>query len=189
MIDVDRFQSDPAYFGELIQVHSPIVWRVVVDFAADRDHAEDLFQDVWTRAFSRRKAYSPTGSFEGWLETLARNVGIDDSRAAESRAGAMSRLEGLTESDGLGYASFDPFSEIERNRLRNLVRDALAQLTERERLAIQLRAFEDLKPAETAERMGIEVSTVRSIIRHAVRRLKRVIKPDEDELPRHRSSD
>ena len=60
---------------------------------------------------------------------------------------------------------------------------ALAKLSNREHEAICLRILEKKKPDEVARIMGIKKSTVRSIIRHGITRLKKLMEAPGDELP------
>lgn len=55
------------------------------------------------------------------------------------------------------------------------MRDALAGLTERQRVAIVLRFYEDLPDERIAEILGCRRSTVRSSIRRGLQSLRRVI--------------
>ena len=61
--------------------------------------------------------------------------------------------------------------------LRLTLDAALAQLTPKQRTILVLRFFEDLTEVQTADAVGVSVSTVKSTTRHALARL-RVLAPD-----------
>jgi RNA polymerase sigma factor (sigma-70 family) len=66
---------------------------------------------------------------------------------------------------------------------RTALRDALAQLSPRQRAVLVLRYYEDLTEAATAEVLGISVGTVKSHAREGLARLRASVPHlmDEDE--------
>jgi RNA polymerase sigma factor (sigma-70 family) len=65
--------------------------------------------------------------------------------------------------------------DVER---RLLLREALAQLTPKQRAVVSLRFYEDLTEVQTAAVLGISVSTVKSQSREALAKLRRIA-PEE----------
>ena len=51
MIDLERFRAGGhEYFEELVRSQGPLVLMVAQAYGEDVDHAEDLFQEIWTHA-------------------------------------------------------------------------------------------------------------------------------------------
>jgi RNA polymerase sigma-70 factor (ECF subfamily) len=187
MVDVDRLhRGDAAYVEELIRAYGALVLGVARSFARDLDHADDLFQEVWQHVYRKRQSYQGRGSFEAWLHRLATNVCRSEYRGAKVRGRAMERLRRLGDDPGLVEA--DSLSRLEVDQLHAELRRALGDLSEREHEALMLRVLEEKSPDEVAQIMGVEKSTVRSLIRHALRRLRDIMEVPGDDLSVGRSS-
>lgn len=183
MIDLERLRRrDSQYLGELVKTHGPVVFRVCQGFGRDPDHAEDLYQEAWKRVFEKRKSYSGRGSFEGWLHRIATNLCTSDYRARKARREV--HLHAALEAGDQRQDWWKPeeLSEDDRQDFHDGLHRALAQLTDREHEAILLRRFEGKTTTEVAKTMGIKESSVRSTVRHAMKRLQELMKGMDDEM-------
>ncbi len=190
MIDLERFRSvDSAYHEFLIREYGSMVLLVAQSYGKDFDRAEDLFQEIWMHAFEKRASFEGRGSFGGWLHRLAKNVCIEEYRARKTRASMLDRFAREARADEMGWTPPDPLSEAERQEYHLKLHRAMGQLSEREHEAVTLRIIEGREPEEVARIMGLEKATVRSHIRHAMRRLKNIMEEPGDELSRHESAD
>jgi RNA polymerase sigma factor (sigma-70 family) len=81
----------------------------------------------------------------------------------------------------VGLGAYDAGHPSPDSDLRLTLDAALAQLTAKQRTVPVLRFFEDLTEVQTAQAIGISVSTVKSTTGHALARL-RVLAPDLAEL-------
>ena len=124
--------------------------------------AEELVQDVFVRVWRHAGEFDPArGSVRGWLYSIARNAVID----AERRRAVRPRV-----SAGSGR---EPAEEpIEQAMLRWQIRSALARLSPEHREVIRLVRFRGLSLAETAERTGLPIGTVKSRLSYALRALR-----------------
>ncbi len=61
-------------------------------YSNDLDHADDLFQEIWKRAFEKRGSFNSRGSFRAWLHRLATNVCIGDYRATKTHTSAVQKM-------------------------------------------------------------------------------------------------
>lgn len=189
MIDRERFWTgDPTYAEELVRRFGPMVLMVARAYRGDLDHAEDLFQEIWMHAFKKRRSYDGRGSFEGWLHRLATNVCIGEYRGRKARSSALGRFAREGQGEERGWKPLDPLAGTEREELHLRLHRALRHLSEREHEAVTLRIIEGHAPEDVARIMGLEKASVRSHIRHAIRRLRSILEDPGDELSRHESS-
>jgi len=158
-----------------MRVHGPMVLRICMAYGDCTDHAEDLFQKSWIRAFEKRGSYRGDGSFEGWLSRLVNNVCIGDFRAEGVRQDILERLEEEDLGEDLSWRPPDPLEEVEEEDSRGALIRALGDLPRREREAICFKVIEGKAPQEVADIMGIEKATVRSNIRHGIKRLREIL--------------
>ncbi len=181
--DAARFLSrDHDYCRGVVEEHASFVLGVCRLYARDHDHAEDLYQETWLKAYAKARTYRATGSFRAWLGRLARNVCVSDYRSARSAARGLERYAGERATENPASHRRDPLEERERAALQRTILDAIDDLPEREGQALTLRLIDEKSPREVARIMRVTPATVRSHIRHAFERLRTRIADPGDEL-------
>ena len=184
MIDLGKFRrGDRDYLAELVRAHGNLVHLVAQGYGKDSDHVQDLFQESWMHVFQKRRTYRGEGSFEGWLHRTTTRVCISDFRHRKAHLKAQERMGQEERGDAQRWKENDPMDEADKRETHLKLHRALAQLSNREHEAICLRVLEKKKTEEVARIMGIKKSTVRSIIRHGINRLKKLMEAPGDELP------
>lgn len=143
--------------------HLVTVARGLLDSRAD---AEDLVQDVFVEAWLKQELFSPTrGTHLAWLTWLTRRRAIDRMRARQRR----DRLV-------IGHGSLEPSPPHIESRpdVKRLYR-ALANLNPQQRQAILLIHFVGLNYREAAEHAKVPVSTLKTRVALAVKRLAKIL--------------
>lgn len=125
--------------------------------------ADDLTQDVWTRALERPpRTEAP---LRGWLATVIRHLALERRRASARRAARERRA-------ATPQALESAESFVDRaQRHRELVEHVLA-LEEPYRSTILARYFEELPPSEIAARLRVPVATVKTRLARGLVRLR-----------------
>ncbi|GMR13410.1 MAG: hypothetical protein BMS9Abin29_1619 [Gemmatimonadota bacterium] len=162
-------RGDEVYFRKLIDAYSPRLLACARSFLPDLDEARDIVQDVWVRAYERRRSYSATGSLLAWLLTSCRNASLSAIRSGTVRERARGTL-GAARAE-LPEAAPDPSTEVQRAEVRELVYGAVADLPERQRAVVALRILEGRTTAQTADALGIATGTVKATLHQALRNL------------------
>jgi RNA polymerase sigma-70 factor (ECF subfamily) len=183
--------SQPA-LAEIYDRHVDAVYATASRLTADRQVAEEVVQETFLALWNRAELFDPrAGSLAAWLHTIARNRTVDRLRAAGRRPNLipLSSATGAEEQDSaaldrlvssgtvLGGATVDlgPEGELAATELRQVLRDALADLPESERTAIVLAYREELTQTEIAERLGWPLGTVKTRTRRALLRLREAL--------------
>ena len=128
--------------------------------------AEDLVQDVFMEVWRRAHAFDPArGSVRTWLLVRLRSRALDRLRSATHRREVMV--------DDVGPREAAPTHEDpELSPDRALVREAILQLPDDQRLVIELSYFHGLSSSEIAEQMGSPIGTVKSRTAAALGKLR-----------------
>jgi RNA polymerase sigma-70 factor, ECF subfamily len=172
--------------------HVDAVYAAASRLTADRQIAEEVVQETFLALWNRAEMFDPRiGSLAAWLHTIARNRTVDRLRAAgrrpnlitlsaasgedEQDAAALDRLVGTGTVLGGASIGLGPEGELAATELRQVLRDALAELQETERTAIVLAYREDLTQTEIAERLGWPLGTVKTRTRRALLRLREAL--------------
>jgi len=150
------------------------IYGVIARLVRDADHARDLVQEAFLKAWRGLPRFEGTSSFYTWLYRIARNLVISDiSRAMARPRVTLSLDESADEHHGEVVDSRDgPGTTTLKGERRRLVADAILALVPDFREIIVLRDVEGLSYEEIAELLEIPVGTVRSRLHRARLELK-----------------
>ena len=161
-----RISSDAtgAALRALYKTYAGELYGFALNALGDRGTAEEVVQEVFTRAWRHAEAYDPTrGSVRTWLYQIARHAIIDTRRRAAVRP-ALALHEPRDEQDPEGLS-------IERAMLGWQVAGALEKLTPEHRQVIRLAHVQGLSVREIAELLDCAPSTARVHLFKARKRL------------------
>lgn len=166
--------QDRDAFAELFNHFGPRVKAYLMRLGSDDTMAEEVAQDVmvtvWRKAalFDRTKSSAAT-----WLFRVARNRRIDMLR--RKRTINVDTETMVIEDENLP----DPNETLDEDKRQARIRKALAQLPEQQLQLVELAFFTELSHSQIAEETGLPLGTVKSRIRLAFGRLRRVLEEDD----------
>lgn len=179
--------DDANAFAELVLRYQSRLVSLLGRLVGRIDMAEDLAQDVFLRVYRSRKRYVPGSKFSTWIYTIAHNVASNALRTLARRrevklAGGESRESGELNGDPLALAAVAasgqmPTRQADRRELSELVKHAVAQLSDRQREAVLLNKFEHLSYEEIATVMDLTPAAVKSLLSRARAKLRDVLEP------------
>lgn len=165
---IKRVKSgDPAAFRLLVDRHSAFVLSVAQTISVTSSGAEDITQQVFLKLWQRADQFDPKKSkFTTWLYRVTVNQALDEKRKRT--------LIPLPEN----YDQIDPSdnSEIRLAKIETTedLKQAIAQLPEKQKMALTLTYFSELSNKEAASILNITVKALESHLvrgRHQLRRL------------------
>ena len=176
--------GDAAAFTELVLRYQNRLLTVLEHLVGNREQAEDLTQDVFIRVFKARERYLPEAKFSTWLFTIANNVASNALRSRSRR-----REVGVPEGNGADSAplaldqlakaasGFMPTRALDQAEQAEMVRHAVAALSERQRMALLLAKFEGMSYQDIAQTMDLSVQAIKSLLSRARVNLKEILTP------------
>ena len=175
---VERYRTPLVHF----------LYRMVHDAAT----AEELAQEVFLRVYRARSSYKPRAKFSTWLFKIATNVALNslrDGRLRRTRevpAGSNATRNpkwneaAAEERERLAdVADARPTMEqylMERERLA-VIRRAVEELPEKQRLAVLLHKYQETDYKEIAEILECSESALKSLLFRAYEALRVRLKP------------
>jgi len=140
---------------------SGMAMALVVRIVRDRQHAEEILQEVFVELWRRAPSYDPRrSSVVSWVCLVARSRAIDRVRARERRHyGKHVSDEDVALADA-GDRRPDKMTLAHQRAWA--VRTALAKLTPEQRCVLELAYFRGLSQREIAEETGLPLGTVKS---------------------------
>lgn len=169
--------GEQAAFETLVRRYQDRVFTIVHGFVRDREEALDLTQETFVKAYQALGTFRGGASFYTWLYRIAVNNCKDALRKQASRPKVSLEDEHLQE---LGFEptanpSYDPAGIVEADEMRSVVRQAIAMLPEKLRVAILLHDLEGLPQQEVARILGCPLGTVKSHVFRGRAQLRRLL--------------
>lgn len=152
-------------YSELVKRHQRGLMRLCLRFVKDVDLAQDVVQEAFIKAYDRLGTFEARSSFKSWLFQIAVNTARNKIR--DDRIGQSVDLEGVHLAVGA-----EAESGMVMQELAGSIRSLVDKLPERQRLAVNLRIYEDLSFKEIAELMDCPYDTAKANFRHGLMKLK-----------------
>ncbi len=143
------------------------LFSFLLRYIGDEEEAADILQDAFLRAWEKLQGFRSTSSFKTWLFQIAINLWKNRLRSS----GRMVEKEELPDIP----SSSNPLEEVMAAERRTILLRGIEQLPERQRMALTLKAFADLKYEEIAEVMGCSVGAAKAHFHHAFYKLKEIM--------------
>lgn len=170
-------EGDREAFAALYDRHARKLINFFHKMCYDRALAEDLTQETFLKLLRFRGRYRPEATFTTFLYTVARNLWIDRHRSRKSAPKTVSteiraQEDGSTLGDLVEGREEPAEKRIADREAADLVRQALQDLPEPQRVVFVLAEAQGLKYREIADILDIPVGTVKSRMNAAVSRLR-----------------
>jgi RNA polymerase sigma-70 factor (ECF subfamily) len=165
----------------------PLYGTVILPRLGDAATAEDVLRDTLATAVEKINRFTWQGkTIYPWLRQIAINKVYDVHRASKrSRRLADAMAQELpSETDPESSPDAMMMAEEERTLHRARIDEALGSLTERYRVAIQLRLIEELSREECARRLEVTVGTFDVLLHRAVRAFRKKFGDKTDSPPK-----
>lgn len=161
---------DRAAFATIFDHFAPRVKSFMMRKGASAEVAEDLVQDTMIAVWSKAALYVPErGAVSTWVFTIARNLRIDRLRRESSAY--------FTDLENFDAPSDDVPGDEAMNRSQedSHVARAMAQIPPEQRELLILSYVEDVPQSMIAERLNLPLGTVKSRMRLAYRRMRKLL--------------
>ena len=144
-------------FEALYNLYHEPVRRYLYQLCGSADHAEELAQETFLKAYTGLLAFRGSCSAATWLFRIAHNTYLNSRRQPHPAQIDTDELDAIPDTTRYG----DPVERYAAGEQRSLIGRALAQLPEQQRSIMLLRDAEGLAYVEIADVLGISVAAVR----------------------------
>ena len=159
-------------FDELYQKYHHDVFQFLFYMVRNKEHAEDLVQEVYIRVFKSYNSFEGKSSEKTWLFSIARNVAIDFFRKQKGwKERVIEKFDWSTNQVKDDYPIPEEIT-VQREEVK-WVYKCLEHCTMDQRAVIILRYLQDLSIAETAKALGWTESKVKTTQHRSLKVLKK----------------
>lgn len=165
--------GDADAFETLYRRYERRLFTFLARLVGDRDVAEELFQETFSRVISGAARWKPSAPFASWVFRIARNLALDHLKSHAVR---------FTETAEIGGAGIDPPGDnpspearAADAQARARLLAAIAALPPEQREVLLMRESGGLSFEEIAGAVGHSVSTVKSQMRYALGHLRKAL--------------
>jgi RNA polymerase sigma-70 factor, ECF subfamily len=176
LVIVNRIKNGHAdAFSLLVKKYEKPVLNLVYRISGNADEAEDLAQEVFLRAFKGISGFKADAKFFTWLYRIAVNVTL---RARERRNKfVFHSLDQKTDEGNKAVfqalaCENSPSDDVERLELQKVVKSAINELPDDQRMAVILYRYHNLSYEEVANVLEITVPAVKSRLHRSRKFLK-----------------
>ena len=164
-------KDSEAAFTEFYNRYSSRVYAYCLKILADKEQAEDIFQEVFYRFYQNARRDFSYGSVIGYLITIARNLCLNAKRDQKANV-PIEDFEYLIQE----YQSY------EETELLELIKVSIDLLDMEYKEPLVLKIYNDLQYKDIGRICGISESNARSRVCRAKKNLKKLLAPYLKEL-------
>ncbi|RKU37553.1 hypothetical protein C6495_01660 [Candidatus Poribacteria bacterium] len=173
-------EGDDIAFEQLFNKHYSWVYSKAYRMLGNYQDTEEVTQDVFIKVWQKLKKWDTAqGSFQAWLNTVARNTIIDAIRKRDRIREAP--LSGQPDDDEVPLSQYEdprpgPDRQLEAREAQEILESALAMVTKpNHRIAWMLRHLEGYSIAEIARILDRKDGTVKIWIFRCTQELRQIL--------------
>ena len=176
---VKQFQSgSQRAFDELMKRYERKIFGYLLRSVRNYEDAEELTLEVFFKAFRALAKWEPKAKFSTWLYTIASNLSIDYHRTKTRHPVYVLEDEDVLETRVVANdLSSNPEKQREDMERGRIIREAVDELSSKQKEVFMLTRYEGLPIREVAETLGMAEGTVKIHLHRAMKKLQTLLKP------------
>ncbi|WP_164735250.1 RNA polymerase sigma factor [Pseudoflavitalea rhizosphaerae] len=160
-------RSDQQAFTELFHFYRNRTYTHALALVQSSELAEEIVQEVFLQLWIKREQMPSIDNIEAYLNTMVKHRAF---RALKNIARYNNILQGSDQSEW--HFSQQLQELVQQKEFAAIIREAVAVLPPRQKLAWQLNREQQLPRVKVAEIMGLSPETVKVHLAHAMRSVK-----------------
>ena len=170
--------GDRPAFDQLVRAYDHSVLRLANNMLRSPEDARDVYQETFLRVYRNLHTFRFDCSFHTWIYRIATNLCLDQLRkrkvrreepaVLETADGIRDRLDSVPEQ----HVDGDPQRNLYSGQIRRKVREALNELTPRERMVFELRHYEGLRLKNIGEIVGTTEEAAKNCLFRATQKMR-----------------
>ncbi len=165
-------------FDELMKRYERRIFGYLLRSVRNYEDAEDLTLEVFFKAYRALDSWEPKAKFSTWLYTIASNLAIDYHRSKARQPVYVFEDEDVIEARVVATdISSNPEKQLEDKERGRIIREAVDELSSKQKAVFMLTRYEGLQIREVAEALGMAEGTVKIHLHRAMKKLQTLLRP------------
>ncbi len=170
--------GDREAFDQLVRAYDTSVLRLAMNMLRSPEDARDVYQETFLRVYRNLANFRFDCSFHTWIYRIATNICLDllrkrkvrkeESPVLTTAEGTVDRFESVADQ----RAELDPQRRLLSGQIRTRVKDALAELSPRERMVFEMRHYEGLRLRNIGEVLGTTEEAAKNCLFRATQKMR-----------------
>ena len=172
-------QGNTAAFEELVRQYDRAVLRLAVHLTGSQEDGQDIYQEVFLRAYVNLARFRFECSFYTWIYRIVTNLCLDHLRKKNSRGLDVTTTVSPDGQEGEvlnRMPDHRPGASPERSlvgrELRRCIHRALGRLSPRERMIFELKHYHGLRLRTVAGILNTTEGTIKNTLYRATQKLR-----------------
>lgn len=172
--------GDENALAVLINRHQSKIYGFIYSKMADRDVADDVFQDTFIKVIKTLKSnsYNEEGKFLPWVMRISHNLIVDHYRK-NKKMPMLRETEEFSIFSVLTDSSMNAEGRIITEVIEKDLQKIIKQLPDDQREVLTMRIYQDLSFNEIAELTGVSINTALGRMRYALMNLRKLIEKNQ----------
>lgn len=153
-------QENERTFEQLVKKYEQLVFNIIYRYIGNRADVEDIAQEIFIKVWRYAKSFKGKSKFSTWLYRIVVNQCLNYRGKHKQK---IESLNSIMEKE-IAPESLKCENDSERKSKAEIVRKAIEELPERQRIALVLSKFECMSYKEIAQIMEVSLSSVESLI-------------------------
>ena len=176
---VAQFQAGrPDAFDDLMKRYKGQIYAYLLRSVKNYEDAEELTIEVFFKVYRALGTWKPQARFSTWLYKIAHNLSIDFHRAKSRRQTySLDDEEFPVDEPTAADLWSNPEWEVEEKDRHRIIREAIDQLSPKQKAVFMLNRYQGLQIKEITEVLGMAEGTVKIHLHRAVKKLQTLLLP------------
>lgn len=169
---------DASALSELYDQYSRLLFGLILSILKKRVEAEDTLQEVFTQIWEKAEQFDlERGTVYSWIVSLTRNKAIDRlrSKVYKEQKKQSASLDNKDVFYPLYSDETDPLEQTILTDRAKKLRDALDQISDKQRKVLQVAYFNGMSQSEIADEYDIPLGTVKTRMRDGMIKLRELL--------------
>ncbi len=169
-------KGDLGAYDQLVQRYQERIYATVYHMTSNHEDANDLMQDIWSKAYRSIAGFRGKSSFYNWIHSIGVNMTINFLKKRGRRHTlSLDDIDANVQNDKEFIeltAASTPVREADLSELQKRLNEAMQKLSNDHRAVVTMFDIQGMPHAEIAKILGISEGTVRSRLFYAHRQLQ-----------------
>lgn len=188
LINRIKNSKDQTAYAILLNRYKKSLLFTILKMINNRDDAEDITMQAFTKAFKSLDSYNDEFAFSTWLFKIASNASIDFLRKRRLNTTSLDKNMNDDDDSSTSFSQnildpeLDPEEKYVLKQRNHLMNEVIESMNPKYRELIKLRYFDELKYDEISERLNIPLGTVKVRLSRAKSLLTEILSEHKDKF-------